>query len=80
MVAIELYGLWWARALAAAGLVSPDRNRSGSNAHPWNWWSAVLSHLQPLVLPTLLTNAARNVRGVGAVLQIIPSSGYQCRI
>ena len=36
MVAIELYGLRWARALAAAGLVSPDRNRSGSNAHLWN--------------------------------------------
>ena len=34
MVAIELYGLRWARALAAAGLVSPDRNRSGFNAHP----------------------------------------------
>jgi hypothetical protein len=38
----------------------------------WPTLAAVLSHPQPLVLPTLLANTARQVSGLGPVIEVIP--------
>jgi hypothetical protein len=56
---------WWLRASRANAILPRHRTR------------AILRHPDPLVLPTLLADAAMDVRGIGSVLEVAAAGGRQ---